>query len=218
MFIATQWAASQLGHHAALGSSWITLLGSPIYAPWKLLDWWLRLDAYAPGVFARAGTIAVVGVIASCGITLGGAAWRANRSKATATYGSARWADTSDIREAQLLNDRGVILGLQEGSYLRHDGPGHVLCIAPTRSGKGVGVVIPTLLTWTGSAIIHDVKGENWNFDCRLAQPFLALLALRPCKSALRPLQSASRGSQGANGGAGCTKHCRHPRRPGGRA
>ena len=45
--------------------------------------------------------------------------------------------------------------------YIRHDGPEHVLCFAPTRSGKGVGLVIPTLLTWAGSVIVHDIKGEN---------------------------------------------------------
>src|SRR4029450_5304356 len=44
----------------------------------------------------------------------------------------------------------------------RHTGPEHVLCFAPTRSGKGVGLVVPTLLTWPGSAIVHDIKGENW--------------------------------------------------------
>jgi type IV secretory system conjugative DNA transfer VirD4/TraG family protein len=37
-----------------------------------------------------------------------------------------------------------------------------VLCFAPTRSGKGVGLVVPTLLTWPGSCIVHDIKGENW--------------------------------------------------------
>ena len=36
------------------------------------------------------------------------------------------------------------------------------MAFAPTRSGKGVGLVVPTLLTWPGSAVIHDIKGENW--------------------------------------------------------
>ncbi len=49
-----------------------------------------------------------------------------------------------------------------KGDYLRHDGPEHVMAFAPTRSGKGVGLVLPTLLSWTGSAVIHDIKGENW--------------------------------------------------------
>ena len=47
-------------------------------------------------------------------------------------------------------------------NYLRHNGPEHVLAFAPTRSGKGVGLVIPTLLAWEESAVIYDIKGENW--------------------------------------------------------
>ena len=46
--------------------------------------------------------------------------------------------------------------------YLRHNGPEHILCVAPTRSGKGVGLVNPTLLTWTESAFVMDLKGELW--------------------------------------------------------
>ena len=46
--------------------------------------------------------------------------------------------------------------------YLRHNGPEHVLCYAPTRSGKGVGLVVPTLLSWGESAVITDLKGELW--------------------------------------------------------
>jgi type IV secretion system protein VirD4 len=46
--------------------------------------------------------------------------------------------------------------------YLKHDGPEHVAAIAPTRSGKGVGLVIPSLLSWKKSAVIHDMKGELW--------------------------------------------------------
>jgi type IV secretory pathway TraG/TraD family ATPase VirD4 len=60
------------------------------------------------------------------------------------------------------LAEEGIALGLYGNRYLRHDGPEHVLAVAPTRSGKGVGLVLPTLLTWTGSAVIHDIKGENW--------------------------------------------------------
>ena len=46
--------------------------------------------------------------------------------------------------------------------YLRHNGPEHVLCYAPTRSGKGVALIVPTLLSWRESAVITDLKGELW--------------------------------------------------------
>ncbi len=46
--------------------------------------------------------------------------------------------------------------------YLRHDGPEHCVVIAPTRSGKGVGNILPTLLSWPASCLIYDEKGELW--------------------------------------------------------
>lgn len=49
-----------------------------------------------------------------------------------------------------------------EYHYLTHDGPEHILAFAPTRSGKGVGLVLPTLLSWRHSALVHDIKGEAW--------------------------------------------------------
>ena len=50
----------------------------------------------------------------------------------------------------------------EEQLYLRHNGPEHVMAFAPTRSGKGVGLILPTLLAWEGSSIVLDIKGENW--------------------------------------------------------
>jgi len=75
------------------------------------------------------------------------------------TYGSARWANQPEIRD---VGRAGAILGRIDGQDLRHDGPEHVVCFAPTRSGKGFGLVITTLLTGPGSCSVHDIKGENW--------------------------------------------------------
>jgi type IV secretion system protein VirD4 len=76
--------------------------------------------------------------------------------------GQARWATHKEIAGAGLFQAKGVFLGRTDDDYLRHDGPEHVMCFAPTRSGKGVGLVLPTLLSWTSSAVVHDIKGENW--------------------------------------------------------
>ncbi|PXW57859.1 type IV secretory system conjugative DNA transfer VirD4/TraG family protein [Chelatococcus asaccharovorans] len=75
---------------------------------------------------------------------------RAREAKNVATYGSARWASPEEVKAAGLLGRDGIVLGRLERDYLRHDGPEHVLCFAPTRSGKGVGLVVPTLPTWPG--------------------------------------------------------------------
>ncbi|MEW5728055.1 MAG: type IV secretory system conjugative DNA transfer family protein [Pseudomonadota bacterium] len=82
-------------------------------------------------------------------------------------HGTARWAKKADVKEAGLWRDTGVVVGgwtrlLRRAKALRHDGPEHVLAFAPTRSGKGVGLVLPTLLSWAASALVLDIKGENW--------------------------------------------------------
>src|SRR3546814_16515122 len=91
--------------------------------------------------------------------------WRAREAKNAETFGSARWAVASEVSAAGLLGADGVVLGKHERDYLRHDGPEHVLCFAPKRSGKGVGLVVPSLLTWPGSAIVHAIKGGNWKLN-----------------------------------------------------
>lgn len=93
LWAATQWAAAMLGHQAALGPAWIDAVGLKIYAPWQLFVWWLAFDAQAPDVFARAGTVAAFGGLASGAVAIGGAARRASRKQQATTYGSARWAD-----------------------------------------------------------------------------------------------------------------------------
>src|SRR2546421_639455 len=98
---------------------------------------------------------------------------------------------------AGLLDPDRVVLGRFADQYLRHDGPEHVLCFAPTRSGKGVGLVIPTLLTWPGSAIVHDIKGENWQLTAGWPARFGRVLLFDPTDSgsaAYNPLLEGRRG------------------------
>ena len=54
------------------------------------------------------------------------------------------------------------------------------MAFAPTRSGKGVGLVVPTLLSWTGSAVIHDIKGENWQLTAGWRSKFSHCLLFNP--------------------------------------
>ncbi len=78
-------------------------------------------------------------------------------------HGAARWATASEQRAAGLRARQGLILGrAREGGFLITDGPEHVLLYAPTRTGKGVGVVIPNLLTWPHSVVVLDIKRENF--------------------------------------------------------
>ncbi len=83
-------------------------------------------------------------------------------------HGTAHWATPREVKACGLLdNDEGVYVGAWKDKkgqlhYLRDNGPSHVLCYAPTRSGKGVGLVLPTLLSWKHSTVVSDLKGELW--------------------------------------------------------
>ena len=180
MWGVTQWTAGAFGFHAALGAPWFSLLGYPVYAPWKFFPWWLQFDANAPGTFLVGGaTIAATSVISGA-IAFGVSAWRDRVNVKANTYGSARWATFKDIQGAGLFEHRGVILGQTHRRYLRHDGPEHVLAVAPTRTGKGVGLVVPTLFAWINPAIIHDIKGENWNITAGWRSQFTKCLRFDP--------------------------------------
>jgi len=161
-WIATQVTADALAYQPRLGPPSFQIGGTPIYLPWRFFQWWYVYDAYAPDVFARGGIIASLGGQAGIVMSVLASLWRARQDKHSATYGSARWASIREIRRAGLLSRSGLVLGCLGTRYLRHDGAEHIIAFAPTRSGKGVGLVVPTLLTWPGSAIIHDIKGENW--------------------------------------------------------
>ena len=164
MWIATEWTAWRLGYQPELGQPWFMLIGLPIYLPPGIFWWWYAYGAYAPTIFIEGGYIAGSGGIIAAAVAIGMSVWRAREVRNAETYGSARWATPKQIAATGLLGPDGVVLGRHERAYLRHNGPEHVLCFAPTRSGKGVGLVVPTLLTWPGSCIVHDIKGENWQF------------------------------------------------------
>jgi len=160
---ATQWAAHQFEYQGALGRPWFFLGDHPIYYPWRLFQWWYAYEAYAPDVFARAGLIAASGGLIGIFAAVVGSVIRSRDKADVTTFGSARWATREEIKSQGLLDNEGVFLGQSKNTYLRHAGPEHVMAFAPTRSGKGVGLVVPTLLSWTGSVVVHDIKGENWD-------------------------------------------------------
>lgn len=177
---ATQWAAWRLGFQPALGPPWLHLGDVPVYPAWSLGPWWLAYGRQAPEVFTTAGAFAAAGSAAGVAIAVALSLWRAREAAVATTYGSARWATRRDAARAGLLGPDGVVLGRLGRRYLRHDGPEHVLCFAPTRSGKGVGLVAPTLLTWPGSAVVHDVKAENWRLTAGWRGRFGRVLRFDP--------------------------------------
>jgi type IV secretion system protein VirD4 len=198
LWLATQWAASMLAYQPELGTAWFRVGGFPVYRPWALFWWWYSYDAYAPEVFDRAGMLAGISGFLGSGSAVAGSLWRARQKGKVTTYGSARWASPREVAKAGLLQPAGVMLGSLRGNYLRHDGPEHVMAFAPTRSGKGVGLVVPTLLSWTGAAVIHDIKGENWALTSGWRSRFSHCLLFNPtdaCSAKYNPLLEVRRGA-----------------------
>jgi type IV secretion system protein VirD4 len=197
VWAATEWTAWKLGFQPGLGHPWFEVFGLPVYHPPAFFWWWFAYDAYARDIFVEGAYIAAAGGIAAIVVAVTISVWRAREAKRVTTYGSARWAETREVREAGLLGHDGVLIGRWRDEYLRHDGPEHVLCFAPTRSGKGVGLVVPTLLTWPGSAIVHDIKGENWTLTAGWRAWFGRVLIFDPTNAqsaAYNPLLEVRRG------------------------
>ncbi len=194
---ATEWVAWRLGFQPQLGMPWFDLAGFPFYYPPAFFWWWYAFEAYAPPIFVEGAVIAGSGGFLSIGVAITMSIWRAREARDVITHGSARWAEPKEISRSGLLGSDGVVLGKYEEHFLRHDGPEHVLCFAPTRSGKGVGLVVPSLLTWPGSAIVHDIKGENWDLTAGFRSRHGRVLLFDPTNpksSAYNPLLEVRRG------------------------
>ncbi|MFN3585803.1 type IV secretory system conjugative DNA transfer family protein [Phenylobacterium sp.] len=102
-----------------------------------------------------------VGALSAAGTGLAAAVGVASQIRRP-LHGAARWASEAEVRRAGLRARNGIVLGRKGGRLLTFGGQEHVMLYAPTRTGKGVGVVIPNLLTWPDSVVVLDVKRENW--------------------------------------------------------
>jgi len=172
--VTTQHIASHFDYQPALGPPLFQIASLRLYAPYKWFPWILRFGSSADPLVRQplliSTLIAAVGFALSLFVV---AALNIHRNKKLTEdtedlHGSARWATEQEVRNSGLVNqEHGVYIGAWHDEktdsleYLRHAGPEHILAFAPTRSGKGVGLVIPTLLAWEESAVIFDIKGEN---------------------------------------------------------
>ena len=177
---ATQWVAGALAFDPYLGAPWFTVSDCKVYRPHQLFIWWYSFEPYAPEVFAKGGKIAATGGFIGTVFAIIGSVLRGRYVGNLNTFGSSRWANRKLMKRAGLFEPEGVFLGQTDKDYIRHDGAEHVMAIAPTRSGKGVGLVVPTLLSWTQSAIIHDIKGENWQLTSGWRSKFSHCLLFDP--------------------------------------
>lgn len=156
---ATGFIAGVFNHQTALG----TPVFGDLYAPWMILDWRARWNETYPRPFAVADFILVAGVVTAA-LAFALAVRRGPYVKA---FGLAAWAKAEDLHNAALYADTGCVIGKFEGDILCFDGPEHQLLVGASRSGKGRGHVIPTLLAWPQSTLVLDIKGELADGDAR---------------------------------------------------
>ncbi len=136
----------------------------PFYSPHLIVLWHSKSGQLASdaAVVFRAGWL-VLGITAILVTAAICQAWRGTRQALPSTsHGSAHWGTGDDLAQQQ-----GLIIGRLRERLLRFEGEGHVLTVAPTRSGKGVSCVIPNLLDHPGSILVTDPKGENFAVTAR---------------------------------------------------
>jgi type IV secretion system protein VirD4 len=172
-FTAYRFSALCRGEAACI-KPWLGVpLAGQLYSPWDGLVWafkWRNVhDPRVSAVFLQQWIVLGIAIVVAVGLCV----YLAQRTLAKAhkhsdLHGSAHWATKDEVEKAGLIGKgAGAYVGAFEDDkgkvhYLRHNGPEHILAFAPTRSGKGVGLVLPTLLSWPDSVVVHDIKGENW--------------------------------------------------------
>ena len=176
----TQWAAYRLGYPTALGAGW-PVGAHTLYAPWSVFGWAQRYGA-VPGfrrVLAQAQLLLVGGALL-CVLPVLVARRGGLRVK---PLGDKKWATERQMRAAGLLGNHGTVVGLHAGKLLTYDGPEHQMVSGASRSGKGVGHVIPTLLNWSHSVLAYDVKGELWQMTAGFRSTFSHCLFFNPTRA-----------------------------------
>lgn len=164
-FMATQYLANAFNYSPSLGE---TLLYG-FYNPFKWILWSYTYHSFYPDFFKKFFMF-IFGGIAFCFIVfiLVKLAFMRKAKAIENLHGSAHWASLEEIKKSGVFEkDNGVYIGGYEYKkalhYLRHDGPEHIMVFAPTRSGKGISLLLPTLLSWGESALIFDIKSELWS-------------------------------------------------------
>lgn len=124
--------------------------------------WWTYWQHYQtdPVVAKRLKISAIVAAVVAYGAPI--VALIAAMREVRSLHGEARFANAGEIEKAGLFGNTGIIIGKLKNRFLMFPGMQFVLLAAPTRSGKGVGIVVPNLLNFSESAVVLDVKLENF--------------------------------------------------------
>jgi type IV secretion system protein VirD4 len=153
--LATQVFAWTYGFDPVLGSGLVLPADAKLYPPWRILVWRRLFGEDHPEAFASSPLLIVLGAMAGLGL---GALTRTEAVKRRVRG----WGGFADARNAGLLSGAGCAIGLLRGRLLATSDLRPTLVTGGTRSGKGRGHVVPTLLLWGHSVLVHDPKKELW--------------------------------------------------------
>lgn len=162
LFVVFVLAAACLGAMWLAGAIFFGLAKVNPFGETDLWTWWTYWKAYKddPAVSKRLLIAAGISALVVSGAII--AAIIGAMREVKTLYGEARFANPSEIAKAGLFGEKGIIIGRWRNRFLLFGGMQFVLLAAPTRSGKGVGIVIPNLLHWSDSVVVLDVKQENF--------------------------------------------------------
>jgi Type IV secretory pathway, VirD4 components len=161
VWAATQYVAFRFAYDPALTGRLLTVGDVAVYPPGAVFSWWFAWGARFPQIFGPAGGIIAITTVAATAFRF---VTVLRRKGAVRTFGDRVWGTAGDVKRAGLFAPSGIVLGRMDRRLLVYDGDGHVLVTGAARSGKGAGLVIPTLLTWPASVVAYDIKGELWEY------------------------------------------------------
>lgn len=169
---ATQFFAWTYRYDPVLGPALRPSADLAIYPPWAVLVWRRQFGDAADWALMRSAPLVLLGVSAGFGLMM-----VVDREPATRRRG---WGGLAEARSAGLLDHAGAVLGVFKGRLLATADLRPSLVTGGTRSGKGRGHVVPTLLCWPGSALVHDPKRELWAITAGWRSGFSHALYLDP--------------------------------------
>jgi len=179
--VATQAVAAGFHYPREFGRGLFDLGRVRIYEPWAVLRWYGPYAKAYPRAFDEASLWGLAAAMVPMGVAIA-VARRFRRSPPG--FGAQAWARLDDVRRAKLIHPQGDIsgrvLGRFDGRYLTYQGVEHAIIVGASRSGKGAGHVVPTLVAWPQSVFVYDRKGELWHITADHRKQFSHVFYFAP--------------------------------------
>lgn len=181
MGVATQHAAATFNYPREFGPGWHDTATRRIYPPWKILAWEVEFGTRYRQALALSEAYGLLIAMLPLFVIIGLSRRKGPKIK---EFGADAWGTIDDVKAAELIDPKqqptGRVLGMYQGYRLTYLGVEHSLVVGASRSGKGVGHVVPTALSWQQSLFAYDRKGEIWHITADHRKRFSHVLYFAP--------------------------------------